>query len=190
MDVELRDEVGQVLDSKRAPAPIGALPLRRAPGAPLLVERQVADHARLRLGRRELAGQAHASARAADDQAALGGSGKARERARRVAEDGEQDERRQPQRERRRAPQRSVDQRGAQQPRDERAARAELEELGQLVERRLVEDQLVAVVEAEHLAREDDSQQAADDRGAQPGACDDPDRERHGQPGREDVGED
>jgi hypothetical protein len=65
------------------------------------------------------------------------------------------------------APQRTFDQEAVAEPQQKRHQRGDLEELRSLVERRLPEQQLVAVVEVEDLGEEQDQRRAGSHQGGQ-----------------------
>jgi hypothetical protein len=87
----------------------------------------------------------------ADEEAALGVDKSQRERTRRAATEHQQQHERQPQAQRLTAIERPVDDQAAGEPRRQRADRGDMEQLRRLVQRRLAQQRLVAVVQTEEL---------------------------------------
>ena len=126
-------------------------------GEPL--ERHAPDELRPTVAVGELRAQALEGLAAADEQAALGGGHAARDEPRDPAGEQRGDEQRAPEAEDLIGAEVALDEPVLQQHDEQGVERRALKELRRLVDRRLVEDELVAVVEAVRLAGDDDERQ-------------------------------
>ena len=178
--VNLEDlgEVGRQLRPPGLVRPLGALDRRHD-----------ADQLRLDRGAEgELLAHELAGRTVADQQAALGRRQPSGEHSRKRAQADEEHEEQHPGAEHLLAPERAVDDGAVEQPEDEHRQGGEAEERRDLVERALVEDVLVAVVEPDRLRRDDEPDRDRDRSRSQLIVADNRDAESQCEGRREHVG--